>query len=577
MFVYFFKLKNQVWKDKSKGASVNADKYDYPLPWVPMREGQDSGYFRTLLPEDIVQNLLKYLTFARLKKADIAPSFYDSIGKLDGKVKVSFASAILYLSDAYWAAVGSKDWTQTNPGLSDEESSRQLDEQSEWLCSVADDAHRITDTNMVDEVNKVTLDDAAPDGSVGGGADTDVELFVSNAAAVSSRAYTAFTHTMMRAVDFLSCIIFKTISLEETLAVTFQKGYFAIWDKAAYAAATNDSAVSEKSLIIQIVEFMAELLSYKASSLMPYCYYKLLSVCSDKMVVFYLNHLREALRANKRFTINGPEVKQMIADVNAIKTCFNDAVKSVSETEDFADALQSQFRRLDQAVLLISSGAVTDAFKNTLQSILKVAQGRPDDAIILANFSALCICLRADYDPSVSLVAKNSSIHHDSAISIASTLAGSVARTVGRRGSNMMQYFGLSSTASEGSEASNNGHGHESPSSAHLGSGSGGAVLGGASSIPPHEVHDSDFTRYCKFLIDEMRENSEPKSDEVNSRELVYITPEEKIFGDIPDLTLTRLIFGSAVALKPSGENARKQTLSSLFMKQNKTLRGTGG
>ena len=242
-----------IWRDVTKDAGGLAAKYRYPLPWNPMRKNGELGLFQTLLPEDCTAYLLQYIALTRLSEENIAMSFRKHVHKLDANVHLSFASAYKYLADIYCESLRTKDWTKTDPRISkqveidgsthvvmkndnekssnnessniissnfggsnsddfllDENEREQLDTQIEWLCSVANDTRRITEEAMISKCKITSSYDNSDVMNMKGG-ERGMTAESLQIARVSDKAYDSFTRVTAKAIDFISCIIFKTL------------------------------------------------------------------------------------------------------------------------------------------------------------------------------------------------------------------------------------------------------------------------------------------------------------------------------------------------------------------------------
>ena len=234
-----------------------------------MRTSGDEGKFQSLIPEDVVAYLQQYVTLSRLGDDTASGSFRDQVHKLEAHIHLSFGAAFKILGDSYARAVkkGPKvsesvaraalasgmavDWTRTMScghhdngaasskyGLStstdpakvysvdvdavhplDEDEREQLDEHIEWLCSVANDCRRITESAMIEKAiaqcqltkksgnsTKNTHKNASDKYSEKDAPLSPAKLRIAN---VSSKAYEVFNRVCAQSVDFISCIIFK--------------------------------------------------------------------------------------------------------------------------------------------------------------------------------------------------------------------------------------------------------------------------------------------------------------------------------------------------------------------------------
>ena len=99
----------EVWKDPSKEASKLKGMYKFPLPWVPDRDGQQ-GLFKSFIPEDVQRGLEMYMLYARLRREEIALSFYNTLSRVDVKVHAGFVTACQHLADQYKNALIGGSW-----------------------------------------------------------------------------------------------------------------------------------------------------------------------------------------------------------------------------------------------------------------------------------------------------------------------------------------------------------------------------------------------------------------------------------------------------------------------------------
>lgn len=117
-----------VWR--SEGVS-SGQTYRFPLPWFPQR----LDVFYSNIPEDLVEVLMTYLTYARITHHH-APSFRAELGQLDTKVCTAYICAFAYLAETYGRALQEKQWWQV---VEEEEFAEYLT----YLCGVANDCQRM--------------------------------------------------------------------------------------------------------------------------------------------------------------------------------------------------------------------------------------------------------------------------------------------------------------------------------------------------------------------------------------------------------------------------------------------------
>ncbi len=148
------------WKDPKRNGSELADLYNFPIPWIPLRMGvhSNTGVFYSNIPEDLVEYLMTYLIHARMNREDISSSFHDFLGQLDTKVFSSYANVFIFLAESYKQALQTgKNWTAI-------QDSDELAEYITWICSVANDAYRILDNELM--VPQKLLASSSSDGGI---------------------------------------------------------------------------------------------------------------------------------------------------------------------------------------------------------------------------------------------------------------------------------------------------------------------------------------------------------------------------------------------------------------------------
>ena len=202
----------------------------------------------------------------------------------------------------------------------------------------------------------------------------------------------------------------------------------------------GDDGVIRPSQLIDL-SFLGDLMAEKAEYLLPFCHYRLLSLCADKVVMIYLALLKDGQKSGGcYFQANGPgsestetyctllhltlishqhtlychsvlacllacllalslaclsEIQQLRIDLAATEKLFH-SLCAHKDLKNYADAIIVRLRPLKRALALLTSGRESVEFENTLQSILKVAEGHPMDADALASFTLCCVQLRHD-------------------------------------------------------------------------------------------------------------------------------------------------------------------------------------
>jgi hypothetical protein len=138
----------------------------------------------------------------------------------------------------------------------------------------------------------------------------------------------------------------------------------------AAATSTSTSTAAVCSSLVDL-EFLSELLKEKTDYLLPYNYYRLLSLCADKVVLIYLHLLRDGRACGKVVHTDGIEITQLNADFTAIQNCFKDACKR-KHLENYSDAVLTHLRPLRHAISLLSLSRNCEGFQKTLETLFKV-------------------------------------------------------------------------------------------------------------------------------------------------------------------------------------------------------------
>jgi hypothetical protein len=138
----------------------------------------------------------------------------------------------------------------------------------------------------------------------------------------------------------------------------------------ATSSSTSTATVTVCSSLVDL-DFLSELLKEKTDYLLPYNYYRLLSLCADKVVLIYLHLLRDGRACGKVVHTDGIEITQLNADFTAIQNCFKDACKR-KHLENYSDAVLTHLRPLRHAISLLSLSRNCEGFQKTLETLFKV-------------------------------------------------------------------------------------------------------------------------------------------------------------------------------------------------------------
>ena len=384
-----------VWKDPAKDVSGMSSCFKYPLPWIPQRL-DSGGIFLTAIPEDLVEILMTYLSHARLKKSNVAASFHESIGRLDGTVCLSFASAFLYLSEEYQNAMLLKDYG----GMNEEE----LSEYFTWVASVANDARRVRRIEILSAVESK---------------DANFEVHVETQKKVTelvNNTYLCYDKVLMKALDHVSCILMMYL-FHDTLNY-LDKDFYILWKanidklnaeaekrKAAESVVRSidadedqnngatDTNKEEDQLVPNMMLEFSDYLEDKMDYIEPYCFYKLVGICADKFIIFYMTFLRETRLAGELFVNTSAYTAQIAKDIESIKDCFALIAGHPSISQYYGE-IMDKFIILDHCYVLLSCTLMSTECDKALESLIQVAKDHHSRDFSIAMLIETCMGLR---------------------------------------------------------------------------------------------------------------------------------------------------------------------------------------
>ena len=119
------------------------------------------------------------------------------------------------------------------------------------------------------------------------------------------------------------------------------------------------------------LDFLFELIEEKCEYLQPFCHYRLLSLCADKVVMVYLHLLKDAKNSNRIFSQDGIEISQLTIDVTTIQNLFKISCRH-KDLKNYADAILQHLRPLKHAISLISLSRNSVEFEKVLDTLYKV-------------------------------------------------------------------------------------------------------------------------------------------------------------------------------------------------------------
>jgi len=377
-----------VWRDKSKGASKLTDMYEFNLPWIPDREKSRSGLFKTCIPEDAIRGLQNYILYARVKKGDIAPSFYKTLGKIDIKVHTSYVMALNHLAEQYMSALESCDWTAASAetlAKGTEEEMRQLTENFEWICSTINDSHRVISLCYC---NPITLS------KVGAG-EWDTHILENSVADFSSKVYNSFSGTAKLGIDWLSCVIFAKVLSDKELGKLVGRSAFQAWNATVPDLLSTESEQTN-SLVVELANAVAELIEESGDSLTSDHLFQLTSICANKIMVICLTLLKLAKEAKIYLDRHGPLVLQIERDFKMVHKKITELAQKLLQNSD-VNILA--LRDMELAHTLITEEKESHNFKDAMSFCVKRSKRRPSMGGALSAFVQCCIDLRADCNP----------------------------------------------------------------------------------------------------------------------------------------------------------------------------------
>ena len=143
--------------------------------------------------------------------------FAELLTRLEAKVLVGSSTAYLHLAKEYLHALDSQPWVlpinNSSSGGGTDKALEEQDERIAYLCSVANDAHRVHTERLIDRGNSkiATRNNRSFEDEnakvIDGGSEHDRTTYD-----VIRRAYTHFNKVENQAVEWLSCVLFNSPS-----------------------------------------------------------------------------------------------------------------------------------------------------------------------------------------------------------------------------------------------------------------------------------------------------------------------------------------------------------------------------
>ena len=406
----------EVWKDPSKEASKLKGMYKFPLPWVPDRDGQQ-GLFKSFISEDVQRGLEMYMLYARLRREEIALSFYNTLSRVDVKVHAGFVTACQHLADQYknaliggsWATADMKPVDESggavNAGASREHELDQLTEHSEWVCSVVNDCHRMISRCYLKPVERQGSQKAAKDAYLDyepgeNNIETDewdMHALSEATIEITDRGYRTLHDTCKLGVEWLSCIIFAKFSSDPELSRLLNRGScLRAYLSTLPEDALSDPSKQQSSMLHQMVDGLGDLLDAQLDGLERSHFFHLVNLCCNKVVCVALTVVKMASKSRMKIDPHGPFMLQLERDLKHIEKDLTDISKHAFGVEEVTlDGLGM----LEMALVLSRSKPESPKFKPTIAFLLRHAESMPSQGGALVKFTDTCVFLTHDYVP----------------------------------------------------------------------------------------------------------------------------------------------------------------------------------
>jgi hypothetical protein len=364
-----------VWRDRSKDVTGLASQYKFPVPWVPQRSSREDSQFYTAIPEDLVEVLLTYLQYARIHKDTVAPSFVDSVGRLDAEVLMAYTSSFLYLAEQLQAAVNSKDWAAATI-------EEELSEYATWLSSIANDTRRV-ELDRLHAPNRVA-DAGAKEGEH---FDRGTQEDVRKEESLEKQALKAFRRVCLTSLDHLTCVVFVYVFHERRHLLSDD----------LYRAWLDTLPIPEEGrapgkggpqpIIFEVIDDLSFFLEEKVGFLNAHSYHQLVAYAADKMNVFYLSLFKIAHRYGASFGMR--ELCQARADIAtitlALQTAMNANPDNTPEYIQRKQNIADLFLPLQLCCDLLEHDLASPPFDASMKLLQAYAEAHPHDAAAMAS------------------------------------------------------------------------------------------------------------------------------------------------------------------------------------------------
>ena len=376
-----------VYKNVFNDASGLADRFKYPLPWIPGRPGGDTGPFSTTIVADVVEILSNYLEFAKISKEEVPEKFHQVVDQFDEMLIVSYISSFLYLAESFSSALSLKEWMDCDTA--------ELDEYIEFLCSVSNDSCDVQTLSIFRNSDQENL---VPHSSA-------------STMALQVRMNDAFKRVEKEAVEQLSCVILTFLFKDRPQLL--QKDASKAWlssvrgeKKPTVVVKVSGSADIDQpntNLIPGLMRDLTDLLIGRVEFLNFSCFIDLLRILADKLVL-YLHSLIESMHIFGQSLHLGKdesELMQIHFDIMSAKKCLATVAMRLSslhaqdqDHEALQKMLLERFQVLDYTYTLLSEPAMSHPFVEALQMFQTIAEREQTRAGAIVRIIEVCMDLR---------------------------------------------------------------------------------------------------------------------------------------------------------------------------------------
>lgn len=483
----------QVWQDQALNnngagtvAGSQSDKNSLytcdVVPWIPQRDQPDGGAFFSGIPEDCISILLIYLQSAVLKSEDIHEKYTVLVGNAQREVLCMYIDMFLAVQQGYEAALAGDSLdggglsSTTTPGggnkasnaaasgaptaagsaatsankapsgptgpASAPPSARHVVLQSEemaaeyatWICSVANDCHRMRSRQMITK---------------------DVPNFLQpllqsdkGTKAALRRVHARLDDTVHHAMEQLSSIIFHVIFQERgqwsnydqiiqsiVAAAATNNSSSSTSTAAAAAAAANGSGIGDTLLsdaeYVPLAKDIRHCIEDFSSFLHPVCVIEyLLPICEDRLAAFLLSWLR-AMR-NRGLVLHHEENHALEAAIALEIDALLHFREKLLHFLGYSDRSSMLSTLIGYCRTLLLADIHAPEMIVTLKTVLQHAKTQPEDANALLRWLKVAWSLRGfrKYFTASATVAKAVQHVKDNATNVAATTTGSLGSVV---------------------------------------------------------------------------------------------------------------------------------------------------